>query len=274
MVPEKVEERIALREQFGTAVDSIYVTEILSPSIGYEVRTARMAGRPKFTFTAYGIDGGEMRTVRDFFLNRKGRLQGFLWNNPATSGDTWVRFAQDKLTIRRIAHDAFDYQISLIEYLPVLVPPYWALPPLPPPLIPRPPAQAGDPPLPPDFIDQEFPAYLTYGADVTIEFETIIVTGSGGAEWRQAKRWHPVWHVHVDVSPGEFALIDPSRVLYGNAGGRWKYFKAQVEGVMDMRTMRFASDVGEFSRPGPNSAGVDVDLISVPQRNAWPEAEA
>src|SRR4029453_819681 len=105
MRPDRVSERLLLRAEYGAHRDAVFVTNVVQVSTGYEERYPRTPARGKWTMTAYGITGLEMHTVRDFFVARKGRQQGFLWNNPMTgNNDKWVRFAKDRLDIRYMAY--------------------------------------------------------------------------------------------------------------------------------------------------------------------------
>ncbi|MHC4276957.1 MAG: DUF2460 domain-containing protein [Planctomycetota bacterium] len=107
-----------LRPNYGVEKEPVFNTEIIEYGGATEQRIVRWKGaRHRFRISFNNITKDEADALYDFFIERQGAAEPFIWTNPEDNTQYIVRFAID-----RIKHNAFTlrlYRFGEIELVEV-----------------------------------------------------------------------------------------------------------------------------------------------------------
>lgn len=76
---------------YGVKTNSI----IFEADNGYGKRRPRGKAKNTFEFTYLVLNSTQYKTIRDFYIARKGPVESFYWTDPVTKTEYYVRFNMD-----------------------------------------------------------------------------------------------------------------------------------------------------------------------------------
>lgn len=232
----------------------VHATRVERAGFGYEVRDALAPSeRRLYDISCIAKDITSMQYLRDFFMARRGRAQGFRWEDSETGTERLVRFASDTLIIRPRSTEDWKVDCRIIElhpdetgpvsvsgfsYTPATIP-------------------GGAEVLPMD---------LVYNATVTISFDTHIHRTTDGFETRIPLRKNPdfgcEWNIQTIEEDYAFAFRD----FFNGRAGQHLNFYVHVPNVIVER-MVFGSDRITLTRKHKDSWGLNARARSESRGN-------